>query len=82
MVQCFLQSLAHGFTVFGGIADVGEHLCERLGVVDFHKLLVLRQILLRLIDVVACSRDKPLRGRCRQEASGRFVPDPHRASLM
>ena len=42
----------YGFVVVASIADVGEHLCERLLVVDAYELQVLQQMLLFIVILV------------------------------
>ena len=46
LAECLKQGGREGFVVLAGVTAVGEHLGKGLLVVDAHKLLVLRQLLL------------------------------------
>ena len=50
--ECFQETLAHGFIVLAGVADVGEYLGEGFFVVDAQEFEVLRQVLLVVIILV------------------------------
>ena len=50
--ECFQKTLAHGFVVLAGVADVGEDLGEGFFVVDAQELEVLGQVLLVVIILV------------------------------
>ena len=59
--ECLQQTLAHGFIVLAGVADVGEDLGEGFFVVDAQELEVLGQVLLViivLVDVDAQAADR------------------------
>ena len=52
VAQSLHHALRHGHVVLLGIAAVGEHLCQRLLVVQLHKLLVFRQLLFVVVGAV------------------------------
>ena len=52
MTQGVKQALTHCLVVAAGVADVGEHLCQSLLVVDFNEMPVLGQVFLVFIELI------------------------------
>ena len=52
LAESFFQYFRHSLVSFFCVADVGENLCQRFSMVDFHKMLILGQRLFVGIDAV------------------------------